>query len=149
MIAILLALASWVPGFIFVSAVPEQTWGNLFVIMSIDIFFFWLISISRIDYVKRNFMCVILALSIFYMVPYILTTFIYMYGNIQFIDNCQLFLFENHNAFSVTLSLLLIIVSLTPRKLLYGIDRLFRPDIPGDILYNSDSESYQNSEKDS
>lgn len=145
--ALLIALLSCITSIALAFVLEDVTWQILVLVANIDIFFFWWISVSRIDYVVRQHMCWILAISIFFSIFWSLITFLYTANTHPFI-NLVFDNLENYpSMLGLVLTILLIVVSIMPKGLLYGFSRLGKSDIASDILDNCDNQSYQNSEK--
>lgn len=142
-----LAMLSWLASFVLAAHLKESNWSNLVTLGMTDIFFFWLVSVSPIDYIKRRYMCVILSLSIVFMLIWALLTFIYTYGNYSIIDSIYLVMESNQQVVSLTLSILLIAVSISPKALLYGLDGMVWPNFAAGVFNYRGNKGNQNTKE--
>jgi len=148
--ALLIALLSCLTSIILIFALEEANWQTLVLVANIDIFFFWWVSISNINYIVRQRMCSILAISIFFSMFWSLISLLYV-ANASPIINLVFDNLDNYSyVLGLILTLLLIIVSITPwiKRLLYGFRRMDRADTSIDLFDNCDNQNYQDSEKD-
>jgi len=148
--ALLIALLSCLVSVMLIFVIEDATWQNLIIVANIDIFFFWWVSVSRVNYIVRQHMCIILAISIFFTMFWSLISCLYS-ANISPIVNL---VFDNLDSYAPVLGFiltsLLIIVSILPwiKRLFYGFRRMDRADTSIDLFDNCDNQSYQRSEKD-
>lgn len=135
---LIIALISWAVGWSLAEIFEVRSWSNIAMFGLNDMFFFWLISsirIVKINYIKRRYMCSILAISLIYIIPFSVVTYIFEYSTFDFIVPIQSVMMSSFVTVSLVLSLLLITVSITPQVILNGINSRYWPS-DADILLN-------------
>lgn len=141
--ATILALLSWLAGYITWAAYEFSTWQCLVSLVLIDLVFMFLISKSRVNYIKSKWMCWLLFISIVFLCVFTLVTYALEYQLIEY--NSLLYtLFEvTHGPLSFIISLLMLMVAITPQRLISAWDYDFWPSSIDDIFIPCDSDSYQ------
>ena len=132
-----IAMISWGVGWVLAEIFQVRTWSNLAMLGLNDFFFFWLISsirIVKINYIKRRYMCSILALSLMYIIPFSIVTYVFEYSSYDFIVPIQSVMISSFATVSLVLSLLLIGISITPQVILNGINSRCWPDSASVLL---------------
>tara|TARA_R110000851_G_scaffold325498_1_gene493495 strand:+ start:81 stop:539 length:459 start_codon:yes stop_codon:yes gene_type:complete len=146
-LALILALTSWGASLMAGAYLVESNWSNIVTIGLIDMFFFWLISVSPIDYIKRRYMCVILSLSILFTIIWSIVAFAFTYADYYIVNAVHEYMYNKLEVTGLTLSLLLVFVSASPRALLYGLDGMVWPRFASGLFDYRSVESNKNTKE--
>lgn len=146
MIGFILAILSFACGWLIAEAYPSVGWHSLGSYILCDLFFIWLFSEFRVDYVKQRWICCLLTISVFVGGLFTPIAFVYEHSTWGFIEGPYNFFYRHFDAISIILSTLVVLVSATPRKLLYVFDRIFWPGWGDDICRDSSETGYTDTE---
>jgi len=135
--AFLIALISWGVGWLLAEVFHVRSWDNLLMLCFNDFIFICIIAyikIIKIDRYRRRYMCSILSIAFFYIALFSPVSYIYEYSNYIFISPIYHHMLNGFKDLSLVLSLLLIVVSITPQGILNAMDRRLWPNWAGNIF---------------
>jgi hypothetical protein len=141
--ATFLALLSWLSSYVTWITYDADTWQCLVSLLLIDLVFMFLISKSRVNYIKTKWMCWLIFISIVFLSVFTLVTYALEYKLIGY--NSLLYtVFEvTHGPLGFIISLLMLLVAMAPQKLISTWDYDFWPHSIDNIFIPCDSDSYQ------
>lgn len=141
--ATFLALLSWLSSYVTWIAYDADTWQCLVSLILVDLVFMFLISKSRVNYIKTKWMCWLIFFSIVFLCVFSLVTFALQYKIIEYNSLLYTAFEVTHGPLGFIISLLMLMVAITPQRLISSWDYDFWPSSVDDIFIPCDSDSYQ------
>jgi len=124
---VLLVIAFSALSYLVSEASTSRTWANILILGSIELFFFYLISVWKMNLNKKRFMCCILALQFsLYTTTYSLLTWGYIKFKIDIIDTLHGLVHDAYGPVSLIVCSLLLIVAACPEGMINGLSRILR-----------------------
>lgn len=124
---VLLVIAFSVISYVVSESSIVRTWGNILMLGSIELFFFYLISRWNMNVNKKRFMCSVLALQFtLYTTTYSLLTWCYVKFKVGVVDWLHDIVHEAYGTVSIVVCLLLLVIAACPEGMINGISRSLR-----------------------
>lgn len=146
--AFILALFSLFIGYTVSGAFSEAGWKFYATLSLVDLCLLYMVSTVNIIDLKRRYMSCILAITIFVSSLSSLVLYIYEYYDISTFDYLQVKIDSGYTLFSMIMSVLLVLISITRKRTLNAIDNRFWPDSFSNIYGFAIASSVEDIKKD-
>lgn len=144
MLAFFLGGLSWISSLSAGSAYDATTWQCLVTGMLIDgIFMYWFYT-SKVNYIKTRWVCSLLTLGIIATGTFSILSYSFEYYLIDEDFFLLSFFVSAYETFGFVVSLLIMVVAITPQKIIGALDGNYWPKFANGIRYSCDMDSTNN-----